>query len=215
MTSPPRHYLQLIFSSWDSLSISCVTVIFLSSRSLSHRSTIFSSPLGPWTFSWIPILSGWSVRPLRGPYAALLGGVLAGDKWSFYLPDYVRGNKKQKITSPVLWPLQITWLRGTPERLIVMSGAVARRCFTWLQTRLIDMGGKLSTKGKKKKQKKTKTTSAASNSSTSDREKCYDHGDPTLQFVDGEDEMDCKSTNLPGSSTLNCDVASVLPATEC
>ncbi|KAM8747859.1 uncharacterized protein AB9X84_015739 [Acanthopagrus schlegelii] len=67
------------------------------------------------------------------------------------------------------------------------------------------MGGKLSTKGKKKKQRKIKTNSEPndsqepryeesfeeSNSSTSDEEeKCYDPGDPTLRFVDGEDEMD-------------------------
>ncbi|KAM8746974.1 E3 ubiquitin-protein ligase arih1l-like [Acanthopagrus schlegelii] len=53
------------------------------------------------------------------------------------------------------------------------------------------MGGELSTKGKKKKQRKRKTASAPNNSPTSDEEeKCYDPGDPTLQFVDGEDEMD-------------------------
>ena len=75
------------------------------------------------------------------------------------------------------------------------------------------MGGKLSTKGKKRKIKTTSEPNDSqepqyeesfeeSNSSTSDEEeKCYDPGDPTLQFVDGEDEMDCEWPNLTGSTT--------------
>ena len=69
------------------------------------------------------------------------------------------------------------------------------------------MGGKPS----KKKEGKIKTTSAPPDSQeppceesikerdswlSDEEEKCYDPGDPTLQFVDGEDEMDCKWPNL-------------------
>ena len=72
------------------------------------------------------------------------------------------------------------------------------------------MGGKLS----KKKKGKIKTTSEPhdsqeprceesleeSDSWISDEEKSYNPGDSTLQFVDGEDEMDCEWKNLPGST---------------
>lgn len=57
------------------------------------------------------------------------------------------------------------------------------------------MGSKLSKK-KKISHQRSRTPSQDSRSSmTYEEEKCYDPSDSTLTFVDGDDELDCKSSD--------------------
>ena len=86
---------------------------------------IFSSPLGPWTFSWTLIL------PV-GEESAQVQMIL----WA--TPDCAKEDdgkkkKKKKKGSPAFAQLQITWLRGNRERLTASRSEQAwgQSRFTW------------------------------------------------------------------------------------
>ena len=158
---------------------------------------IFSSPLGPWTFSWTLIL------PV-GEESAQVQMIL----WA--TPDCAKeddGKKKKKKKARL--PSRNFKSRDFAATANASRQAGPSRPEVSLVSheKWAKMGCELSTKRRRnvneayeprRNVSKAEAGGADRNgerfqdSGTSRQEKCYDPQDPTLTFVDGEDQLDCK-----------------------